>query len=373
MLKYKQMDRDSMREMLVIKMKLMHEEKQKQLKTLANADALSNLDDVDNSIEDADMNKTGELSKLSNKDSVEKSKENNLDLNKSALSAANSMTSIAMIPERDNLDGDFKPVIIELWRDLAKNYKGQMNRIFRFIRVQREQTRIRTADLKMQFLEFLHTSDGKQDILDDFVKEFNKFSDEYPDLREDEQTKEELHQRTDSLSDELWEIVEERKEQSIEFRKKVMDSGFIEFSLEFLTGWAQQLMQAEVDKFKTSIQILQDYYHAVEEKLIPEAPPAQMVDIVFPDGEEPPEVEKLPEGSDNSKAESYSYPRLDRLLAMAIKQQVVPDVTQVTAAADNKKGGAKKPDKKGAAVQEEEKSVEESIFVREMREAIKVE
>jgi len=44
-----------------------------------------------------------------------------------------------------------------------------------------------------------------------------------------------MHQRTDALSDELWEIVEERKEQAIEFRKKVMEYGFVEFNLEFLT------------------------------------------------------------------------------------------------------------------------------------------
>jgi hypothetical protein len=31
-------------------------------------------------------------------------------------------------------------------------------------------------------------------------------------------------------------------------------------------------MQTEVDKFKGSIQLLQDYYHAFEDKLIPEAP-----------------------------------------------------------------------------------------------------
>ena len=29
--------------------------------------------------------------------------------------------------------------------------------------------------------------------MDEFVKSFNDFSDEYPDLREDDQTKEELH------------------------------------------------------------------------------------------------------------------------------------------------------------------------------------
>lgn len=91
------------------------------------------------------------------------------------------------------------------------------------------------AALRTEFLSFLHTEDGKQAILDEFVDKFNAFSDEYPDLREDEQTKEELHQRTDCLADELWEIVEERKESAMEFRKKIMESGQVTFFLTFLT------------------------------------------------------------------------------------------------------------------------------------------
>lgn len=79
-------------------------------------------------------------------------------------------------------------------------------------------------------------------------------------------------------------------------------------------------MQAEVDKFKIDIQILHDYYHAIEEKLIPEAPPSQTAELGFADGDDAPLVENLPEGADAGKIESYAYPRLDRLLAQAIKQ-----------------------------------------------------
>ena len=117
---------------------------------------------------------------------------------------------------------------------------------------------------------------------------------------------------------------------------------------------------------------MQDYYHAIEEKLIPEASPAQTVELGFAEGEDAPPVENLPEGADASKIESYSYPRLDRLLAQAIKQQVVQDVTQSASQADTKKGGGKKDAKKGAPV-EEDKPVEDSVYVKEMRDAIKVE
>ena len=78
-------------------------------------------------------------------------------------------------------------------------------------------------------------------------------------------------------------------------------------------------MQAQLDKFKVSVQLIHDYYHAIEEKLIPEAPPANTVELVF-EGDEPPAIESLADGADATKIESYGYPRLDKLLAMALKQ-----------------------------------------------------
>lgn len=114
-----------------------------------------------------------------------------------------------------------------------------MKHIFRNIRRNREISFKTAADVQQKFLKYLHRSDNKQELLDQFVKDFNQFSDEYPDLREDQPTKEELHQRCDVLSDELWEIVEDRKEQNTDERKKIMESGAVESNLEFLTGCAQ--------------------------------------------------------------------------------------------------------------------------------------
>lgn len=85
----------------------------------------------------------------------------------------------------------------------------------------------------------MHRLDNKQEVLSQFIVDFNKFTDNYPDMREDDQTKEELHQRADILSDELWEIAEDRKEQAIEERKKIMESGWIESAQEYITSVAQ--------------------------------------------------------------------------------------------------------------------------------------
>lgn len=72
-----------------------------------------------------------------------------------------SLSGAAGLPERDNIDNDFKPVIIKLWQDATKNYKEQMRQIFRNIRMQREQNDKRNSIIARDFLGFLHTNDGK--------------------------------------------------------------------------------------------------------------------------------------------------------------------------------------------------------------------
>ena len=76
---------------------------------------------------------------------------------------------------RQRIDNDFKPVIIQLWNELSSNYKHQMKKIFKNFRLQREQIISRKSDVQIKFLDFLHNSDGKQAILEDFVDKFNRF------------------------------------------------------------------------------------------------------------------------------------------------------------------------------------------------------
>ena len=105
-----------------------------------------------------------------------------------------------------------------------------------------------------------------------------------------------------------------------------MESGWIEYEQTFAVSCAQNLMQCEVDKFKASVQLIHDFYHAFEDKLIPEAPQFVTQELVA-ENEEMPPVESLPEGADAQNPDVYTYPRLDKLFEKALKTQVVPDVT----------------------------------------------
>ena len=71
--------------------------------------------------------------------------------------------------------------------------------------------------------------------MSEFVDSLNKFSSEFPDLRGDEQTKEELLLRLDNLSDEMWEFIEVSSVEAQEERARIMATGFIEHELEQLT------------------------------------------------------------------------------------------------------------------------------------------
>ena len=56
------------------------------------------------------------------------------------LHANASIESVAtVLPGRGNLDNDFKPVLLDQWRDLARTYKNQMRKVFRNVRMHREQ------------------------------------------------------------------------------------------------------------------------------------------------------------------------------------------------------------------------------------------
>lgn len=68
-----------------------------------------------------------------------------------------------------------------------------MKNVFRQVRVQRERVTSTFSHTQSKYLEYIHRPDAKQEKLEQFIKDFNDFSDQFPDLREDESTKDELH------------------------------------------------------------------------------------------------------------------------------------------------------------------------------------
>ena len=280
-----------------------------------------------------------------------------------------------------NIDADFKPILMELWHNTLAKYKENMRRSFFAIREARELSGEAFKRLQLEFLKYLKRVDNKQQLLDKFVSDFNTFSDAKPDMREDEETKDELHQRCDSLCDEMSAIVEARREENVEERRRIMTSGWVEAQIEQLLAVAGELMQTEVDRFRNSHALLTDYFSAIQDRLVPGLPETGVqADVavgalVQLDGEDallP--VEQLPEvGFEMEERagllEQAQYPRLDKLYERALRAQL-PQEEKADAAGGGKKaaGGAKKGgDKKGA---EEEVEQKLSRYDEELKEGV---
>ena len=178
---------------------------------------------------------------------------------------------------------------------------------------------------------------------------YNKFLDDYPDLKDDPQVKEEHHQEVDDLNDKIYEIIETRKNEAVEERKKIMTSGWIENEMEKFYMALERLFQNEIDKFIGSLQIMRDYYHNLDNRPLIELP-FSTIDIIKEEIDQTPieefaiennednntNQENSKENKENNNTESdvketleqyieknlpKSYPRVEKLYKNSLKIQ----------------------------------------------------
>ena len=159
------------------------------------------------------------------------------------------------------------------------------------------------------------------------------------------QVKEEHHQEVDDLNDKIYEIIETRKNEAVEERKKIMTSGWIENEMEKFYMALERLFQNEIDKFIGSLQIMRDYYHNLDNRPLIELP-FSTIDIIKEEIDQTPIEEFNVEGEEtqqenkekentitNSEAsvketlEQYieknmpkSYPRVEKLYKNSLKR-----------------------------------------------------
>ena len=246
---------------------------------------------------------------------------------------------------KDSLNKDLADILLKIWSNLFQNYVCECKSIFKFLRVQRDSISVNYNLICQKFIEFLKRPSKKQILLLDYQMKYNKFLDDYPDLKDDPQVKEEHHQEVDDLNDKIYEIIETRKNEAVEERKKIMTSGWIENEMEKFYMALERLFQNEIDKFIGSLQIMRDYYHNLDNRPLIELP-FSTIDIIKEEidqtpieefnveGEENNTQQENKENTTNSEAsvketlEQYieknmpkSYPRVEKLYKNSLKIQ----------------------------------------------------
>ena len=97
-----------------------------------------------------------------------------------------------MIAPSFGLTEDLITSFFEKSQQLEVSYIDITTKVFKKSRKQKEIIEAGIDEMKQRFVDYLSREDSKQEKLDQFINSFNRFTEEFGDLRPDQQTKDEL-------------------------------------------------------------------------------------------------------------------------------------------------------------------------------------
>ncbi|EZA48911.1 Sperm flagellar protein [Ooceraea biroi] len=175
-------------------------------------------------------------------------------------------------PGEDNwqwLDLPQSPVLLEvlgtLWESVEEAYIESLKEILSLKRMHASSI-VPYKDLVLRnLMQFVERPDKRQILLQDFHRAFNEVDE---DLREDMDMKCELHCRVDDFRTELWELCDARRHQAEQERRRVLRNQWIPVEATILVNVYTGILQVEIDRFVDTMQLLQDYYTSMSQKLL---------------------------------------------------------------------------------------------------------
>ncbi|NXN28768.1 SPEF2 protein, partial [Nycticryphes semicollaris] len=154
--------------------------------------------------------------------------------------------------------------LVPYWEMVENSYITTIKTVLRCLRDEQHSVIYYLADIRKKFQDYLKLPDLKQEFVSQWQSDFNSVAD---DLREDDETKAELHQRVTDLRDLLWDICDNRREEAEQERTDIMSDGWLQDHRGIAMNHFFTLMQAEVDRFQDTKKLLHDYYRAMEGKI----------------------------------------------------------------------------------------------------------
>uniref|UniRef100_UPI0037E8F8BE sperm flagellar protein 2 n=1 Tax=Semicossyphus pulcher TaxID=241346 RepID=UPI0037E8F8BE len=181
------------------------------------------------------------------------------------------------------------------WDAVCDSYVNNVKAVMQQLRSQRTVIDHHLYNIRQEYKQYLGRPDLKQELVSQWQKDFNSITD---DMREDEDTKAELHLRLDELRERLWDISDKRKEED-ERERAALGEGWLEDHSAVLINHHSVLMQVELDRFQDTLCILRVYYLSMY-KQVPELP-SSLDCIPLLDKDQDESVPFLPRRPESSK------------------------------------------------------------------------
>ncbi|KAL2091758.1 hypothetical protein ACEWY4_011556 [Coilia grayii] len=159
--------------------------------------------------------------------------------------------------------------LLPYWDSVCDSYVSNVKAVMQNLRRERNLIVHHLHNIRDEFKLYLRRPDLKQEFVSQWQQDYNAVPD---DMREDEETKAELHQRLDDLRERLWDICDRRKEEAEQERAALTEDGWLEDHTSLLNNHFCSLMQVEVDRFQDTLRVLRDYYYSMGGTELPEGP-----------------------------------------------------------------------------------------------------
>ncbi|KAJ7994318.1 hypothetical protein DPEC_G00264630 [Dallia pectoralis] len=156
--------------------------------------------------------------------------------------------------------------LVPYWERTCWFYMSNVKAVMRNLRTERILIIHHLFNIREEFKRYLLRPDLKQEFVSQCQQDYNSISE---DLREDDATRAELHQRLDDLCERLWDICDKRQQEATEERAAVMCDGWLEDHTALLINHFTTLMQAEVDRSQDTLCILRDYFKGMYRQVLP--------------------------------------------------------------------------------------------------------
>ncbi|XP_051981958.1 sperm flagellar protein 2-like isoform X1 [Xyrauchen texanus] len=217
--------------------------------------------------------------------------------------------------------------LLPYWETTCNTYVTNVKTVMQNLRGERELIIHHLYNIREDFRHHLQKPDLKQEFVSAWQRDYNNVPDN---VRDDEETKGELHQRLDDLRERLWDICDKRKEESMQERAGVIEDDWLDDHTAVLINHYSALMQIEVSRFQDSVCLLKDYYSAMYISALPESRPdfarVPLLDITRDENIEP-EAPKISSVTAPSEKRSKSAGRKDTEIEDKKKSKMFPLVS----------------------------------------------
>ncbi|XP_057184301.1 sperm flagellar protein 2 isoform X3 [Triplophysa rosa] len=158
--------------------------------------------------------------------------------------------------------------LVPYWENMCSSYETNVKTVMQNLRSERELIIHHLYDIRENFRQHLLKPDLKQEFVSSWQSDYNRVPDN---IRDDEETKGELHQRLDDLRERLWDICDKRRDEAVLERAAVVDDGWLDDHTALIINHYCTLIQTEVSRCQGGVYLLRDYYSGMNKALLPQS------------------------------------------------------------------------------------------------------